>query len=338
MRRYSLLTSLGLCVCLALAWYLYEARAELRQLAAETQQVNATNATLGGTTQTVQIETASRAEATERRRRLALTTLSAADRARGVVGPLIARIKAEHAAHPPTTEPPFVPPPMPPTGMFFPELMGDPTYNGLVKQSKRIEAEHLYRATFEAAGLSQDQIDRVLDLAAELGMVPEEFASAARQAGVSINEVRAQINSKQDEIMGEIQQVVGDRAFAAITKEVPISVTTANADGTLSNSQIMKRNFVTINNGGSGLILPIERRLSYSSEPLSDTQMAQFTQLIDSLKPIGASPLVRHQPFLQGARAILSPAQQAGLDQLVGEFDAWQTRAKLPQTPASAGR
>lgn len=334
MRLQTIATTAGLFVCVSLAWELMSARAELRTLADENRRVSDAIAETTEKSARLLSEAEERALEISARRQVVLATMTAEQRARSVVGPLIARIKADHAIKPPPPSP--MPPPSPPMAQYFLELMSDPKYNAAVKQMERGHAWMFYEGKLREAGLSADEMNRVLDLLAEREMVRWDYNSLAKDQA-DLNEFPSQIQSRRTEILDEIRREIGDRKFAKITEDVPQRHVTVGPAGR-TEWTTKSRDVVPHPLGVRPEFSALERRLSYSAEPLSKPQMSELAGLAERVGFTRGS-LLLDATFVERTRSILSAGQQTGLDELKVEAEAFKARSQLPTsavTPQAA--
>lgn len=328
MRTQSLMTVIGLGACVVLAWFIYDTRQQIDAVANERKHIEATVKEAAQQIADTQRDIATVAAQTSERRQLILATLPAAERMRNVVGPLLARIKEEHLRNPPPAPEP--PPPFPPNGSFFPELMGDPEYSQCVKEWYRLIWGERHRKRLTELGLTAEKIGRVVDLIAEKEMVQQDFRSLLGENASTVDAQRKQREAREN-VMREIEQTMGAEAFDRFLESVPHPNVRIGPGGTRTETVEYTREFPMPSATKRDQIGQLERRLSYSNEPLTD---GQATRIVDATLRSG-----RYVPAYSDAmREFLTPGQQFAIDELQAEQEASRRRSKLPKVETTPSR
>ncbi len=269
------------------------------------------------------------------RKRVVLATQSAADRARANVGGYIARLKAQHAGRAPIVRLP--PPPMTTGGgRTFPELMSDPEYSALYAKSQRQWLSSYRGGTLRKLGVSEDLIAKAVDLLVEEQASSMDLHNLAGSSPMKpstakeIQQVRTQLHQ---ETQAQLKALLGEETYQRYKDET---------EGTGQQVQYATQS--------------LERRLSYSDEPLSTEQLAllqsyettqnygsrEYFQKIAKLereaRQSGVIPVDEEK--LAFYRSVLTPRQMAAVEELHREREAALKRQLLPkyQEKKSAGR
>jgi len=324
----SLLLAAGLVVCVALALARFRAREESRALAAERALVEQQATELSRRVGVLRAETTASAVAVAERRQTTAATLPPAERARATAGPLIARLKAEQTANPRPPPPPG--PPQGPTGSIFPELMGDLEYSRSMVAVERLNQAFDHRPRLEELGVAPALIEKVVELLAARAMVRWDYVSLLGDSAASMGEASRRQHAQREQIAGEIQQLLGDDVYRQFCEEVPH--VTIN-DKTRTTTMVREIPVFRRNSGAHNMAETLQRRLSYSPEPLTN---AQFVTLAAVPLRIDETSWV-HPATIEQVSRVLTPAQRAAVDQLRRETEAAERRRKLPPpTPAGA--
>lgn len=270
------------------------------------------------------------------RKRVVLATRSAADRARANVGSYVARLKAEHAGRAPIVRLP--PPPMTTGGgRSFPELMSDPEYSALYAKSQRVWLKSYRGGTLRRLGVPDEVVDKAIDLLVEEQASSMDLHNLAGSNPLTpsntkeIQQLRAQL---AQETQAQLKALLGEQTYARYKDET---------EGTGRQAQ-----FATY---------LLERRLSYSDEPLTPEQQERLqayeaaqgygsreyfqkaAQLEREARKTGAIP--GDEAKLAFYRSVLTPQQMEAVDELHREAEAGLKRRLLPKyeekKSASAG-
>lgn len=261
-----------------------------------------------------------------------LVALSAAERARPRVGALLSRMKAEHAHLEPA--PRLPPPPRSPSGgSLFPELMSDPEYSALFAKTSR----DLFRdqaRVLRSFGMREETVQKVVDI------LTEEFVSAidlhnlngsSPSSPTSAPEYTKLREQLERDTQTQLRALLGEDLYSRF----------------LSETEPSKR----------ALRIPteaLERRLSYSPEPLGTTQIEQLqsfeasrgdvrelqraeAQRLREARKTGVIPV--DEAKLAFYRSVLTPRQMEAVEELHREREAAFKRQLLPkyQEKKSAG-
>ncbi|MBI2511530.1 MAG: hypothetical protein HYV96_06090 [Opitutae bacterium] len=301
---------------LALAWT--RLRAEARALASERENFARSDRALEQEQAAlVRREVDMQLDVAERKR-VVLATQSAADRARANVGGYIARLKAEHAGRAPLVRLP--PPPMTMGGgRIFPELMSDPEYNALYARRTRLWLESYRGGVLRGLGVSEEVVAKAVDLLAEEQTSLVDLQSL--NAGKDYTKLRTQL---QNETAAQLQALLGEETYKRYVGETePV-----RGDARYATTSL-------------------ERRLSYSVEPLTDEQKAQLrayeaaqdygskeffqkqAQIIREARKTGTIPV--DEARLAFYRSVLTPQQMEAVDELHREAEAGLKRSLLPK-------
>lgn len=242
-----------------------------------------------------------------------------------MIGNLLASIKAEYLAHPPPPRP--LPPPFPPIGEYFPELISDPAYSRLVKEEQKATAEYTVGDRLKQLGVSAPIYAKVVDLVAEETVSRLDYQSLAKTG--KTGEFDGQMGSLHQQTLEQIRKVLGEALYLQFTQE-RTSIYRSIQDGVVTEHTDSVRD-LPFDNGASTRFASLERRLSYSSEPLTEDQHAA----LEGMAQKNSMGLVGNR-YLKSPeiRALLTAAQQAGLDELAAEAEAQTKRSKLPQSSA----
>jgi hypothetical protein len=307
---------------LTLVWGRLKARAQV--LSAECEALRAAGDAL------TRDEVAWRARASEvnseiaARKTQVLASLSAGERARPRVGPLLMRMKAEHAHLGPANRLP--PPPRSPSGgSLFPELMSDPEYNALFAKTSRSLFQDHARA-LRKLGVNEETVQKAVDL------LTEEFVSAADLHNLTgsspsrptsapeYTKLREQL---ERDTQTQLKQLLGDHLYLRFSNDTDPS----------------KR----------ALQIPteaLERRLSYSPEPLTTIQLEQLqsfeasrgdprelqradAQRMREARKTGVIPV--DEAKVAFYRSVLTPRQMEAVEELHREREAALKRELLPK-------
>jgi hypothetical protein len=348
--------------CLALGVALLHARTERQRVETESAAWTAKNSAVRTQLEATRAELRTLVSEHRKRRDIALSMLPAADRARNAVGPLVAQLQQQRSGRP--AIPPELPPPSGPNGFVFPELMGNLEYSTALHHVLRYRQSSTHRGRLEEIGASPETIEKVLDLLTDREMVHWDVASLYPENGRQSKEAREQESRQRSAIVDQIKQLLGEDKYMAFTEETTTYESRANADGTLTRTTHQVRDIPSSRSGDEMYVMPLERRLSYSSEPLTAAQKAAIANvyrqqrladrgLNDELQRANAAGLTREQRaalteayrnrHLNGTTVadedlqrayemVLSPAQLSAVNELRAEQEAARKRSKLPKT------
>lgn len=327
MRTRIIVSGVGLVVALVLALTWLRLRAETRALAHEREELARSDRAL----EREQAAFARRVVDLQRdvaeRKRVVLASRSAADRARANVGAFVARLKAEHVGRAPVVRPP-APPMTTGGGRFFPELMGDPEYNALYARSMRSSVEFLAGRTLRKLGVPEAVVAQAIELLVEQQASFRDLQSLNASSPVSPSgkEFSKMWDQLRRETGAQLQALLGDEAYARYQDET---------EG--AGSQVRHATEA------------LERRLSYSAEPLSAAQRAQLqayeaaqdhgsraffekqAQIYREARQTGTIPVDEAKAAFY--RSVLTPGQVAAMEELHRESEASLQRSLLPRSP-----
>lgn len=251
------------------------------------------------------------------RRRVVLATQSAADRARANVGGYVARLKTEHAGRAPIVRPP-PPPATTGGGRFFPELMSDPEYNALYARSTRVWLDSFRGNALRGLGVPEDAVSKAVDLLAEEQASLVDLQSL--HAGKEFTKLWTQLHN---ETAAQLQSLLGADLYARYLDQT---------EGAAARRQYSTQ--------------ALDRRLSYSAEPLTDGQKAQLQSYEESSgapSPLQRAELERmrearktgtilvDEAKLAFYRSVLTPRQMEAVEELHREAEASLQRRLLPK-------
>lgn len=162
------------------------------------------------------------------------------------------------------------------------ELMSRPEVQALLSQQQRAAVEARYAALFRNLNLAPDQAAKLTALLAERGTTVQDVMSAAREQGIDPREnpaaFRKLVADAQNQINDGIKATIGEQGFAQLT----------------SYEQTMPQR---------ALVNDLQQRLSYTSNPLSATQVEQLVQIL------AANPAPRPPP--SAGNVIVAPQDGA---------------------------
>lgn len=325
MKRGIIFSLFGLGVVLALALVWARARAATQSLIAERGTLRRADAELVTRRAVWERRSIEIESSIAERKRTVLATQSAAERARVTVGPLVARLKAAHAGLKPTRPPD---PPTPAGGAsYFPELMSDPEYSALYTKSTRAWMASCHGPKLRRLGLTEEVVARAVDLLTEEQVSLADVhnlagSSPLRPPSGEFNQMQQQI---REETQVQLKALLGEDAYRRYKDaNVPFSDTAAGF-----------------------AVRSLERRLSYSEEPLSSEQIARlqtfeaaryasareyFQQQRETdreARKMGAIP--SDEAKLAFYRSVLTPRQMEAVDELHREREAALKRDLLPK-------
>jgi len=256
------------------------------------------------------------------RKRVMLATQSAADRARANVGPFVAKLKTEHAGRALVVRPP--PPPAVTGGAaFFPELMSDPEYNALYAQRARHLLQITRAADFRKLGVPEETVSKAIALLADEQAATMDLQNLGGGAlGKDFSKLWDQIHRETAE---QLQALLGAPTYQRYLAQD-------------ESANVMQRM------GADRL----ERRLSYSVEPLTPAQVTQLVAYETSLgdprkvqqaewertreaRKNGVIPV--DEARLAFYHSVLTPTQMAAVEGLHRESEASLKRSLLPRPP-----
>lgn len=333
MRTRIIVTGVGLVVAAVLAFAWVRLRAEASAVARERETFARSDRALEREQAAFARRVVEMQLDVAERKRLILATQSAADRARVNVGGYIARLKAEHAGRAPVVRPP-APPMTTGGGRSFPELMSDPEYSALYAKSLRLALSEYRGGTLHKLGVPDDVVAKAIDL------LVEEQASAMdlhNLAGTNplqpgnareIQQMRAQL---AQETQAQLKALLGAETYARYKGEV---------EGTGRQVQLATA--------------PLDRRLSYSDEPLTTDQLERLQEyeaaqgygsreyfqkaarLEREVRTSGVLPV--DEAKLAFYRSVLTPRQMEAVEELHREREAALQRSLLPRKETPGGK
>lgn len=259
------------------------------------------------------------------RKRAVLVSLSAAERARETVGPLVERLKAAQAGRPPVSN---LPPP--PTaaggGMFFPELMSDPEYNRLYARVQRSFVARHFGGVLRGLGVNEESIEKAVDLLAEAQASAMDLQNlTGTRPGEGTSGAVVQLRQKQeDETQQQLKALLGDKIYRRYKEET---------EGVGSQGKYATES--------------LERRLYYSEAPLTAEQRERL-QAYEAAQGYGSREFFQKQnqasrearktgviPVDEAKRAfyrsVLTPRQMEAVEELHAEAEAGLKRSLLPK-------
>lgn len=312
-------------VVLALVWT--RGRAESRALAIEREALARADALL------VQERAAFERRAVEtqgniaERKRAVLATQSAADRARAKVGHVVARLKAAHAGRPPKVRAPA-----PPVGAggssYFPELMSDPEYSALYAKSQRLWLNQYRGGTLRRLGLPEETVAKAIDVLVEgeIAVMDVHNIAGSSPFRPPVGELAKLQQQLRDETAAQLKALLGAETYQRYKEQT---------EGTMRD----QARYATQS---------LERRLSYSEEPLTAEQLGRLHEF-EVAQGYGSeayyrkvAPLDREarktgvlpvdEAKLAFYRSVLTPRQMEAVEELHREREAALKRELLPKT------
>lgn len=309
---------------LALVWV--RGRAESRALAMEREALVRADALLVKERAAFERRAVETQSGIAERKRAVLATQSAADRARANVGHLVARLKAAHAGRSPKVRPP-----RPPVGAggssYFPELMSDPEYSGLYARSQRLWLNQYRGGTLRRLGLPEETVAKAIDVLVEGDVAVMDVHNIARSSPVRppAGELATMEQQLRDETEAQLKALLGAETYQRYKEQT---------EGTIRD----RARYAT---------QPLERRLSYSEEPLTTEQLERLrefetsqsngspeyyrkvAQLDRDARKTGVIPV--DEAKLAFYRSVLTPRQMEAVEELHREREAALKRELLPK-------
>lgn len=334
MRTKFFLLGLLVLVAAALVVALVRFKAETAALRAEGDALRSADAAQSSQRSALERRLVESQGAIVERKRAVLVSLSAADRARAAVGPLVERLKAAQAGRP--TVPSLPPPPTAAGGgMFFPELMSDPEYSRLYARVQRNFIARRVGGVLRGLGVNEESIEKAVDLLAEEQTSSMDLHNlTGTTPGGGMSGSVAQLRHQQvEETQKQLKALLGDEVYQRYKYE------TQGVGAQLK--------YATDN---------LERRLYYSEQPLTPEQRARLqsyeatqdygsrqyfqkvAQVDREARKTGVIPV--DEAKLAFYRSVLTPRQMEAVDELHREREAALKRELLPkyQEKKSAGK
>lgn len=144
------------------------------------------------------------------------------------------------------------------------DFLNTPEVQQLMALQQKAGLDGRYAALFKKLNLSPADLERFKNLLVEKQSAVMDVMAAARSQGLtgreSRDEIRQLVQDTQAEIDGNIRTTIGDASFAQYK----------NYEATLPQR---------------GVVSQLEKRLSYSPTPLSDTQAEQLVQILATSTP-----------------------------------------------------
>lgn len=141
------------------------------------------------------------------------------------------------------------------------DLMTKPEVQAMLNLQQQSAIDGRYAALFKNLNLPPDQIDRLKALLAERSTTVMDVMAAAREQGIDPRQnpeaFRKLVADAQNEINNSIKGLIGESGFAQL----------GNFEQTLPQRAVVDQ---------------LERRLSYTSTPLSSAQAEQLVQILAS--------------------------------------------------------
>ncbi|WP_415910301.1 hypothetical protein [Oleiharenicola sp. Vm1] len=327
MKTRLMIIGCGLIAGLVLALTWVSLRAEMRALVSERENFAQSDRALVKEHASFQRRVVEVQGDLAERKRVMLATQSAADRARANIGSYVARLKAEHAGRAPVVRPP-PPPTVTGGGAYFPELMSDPEYNALYAQSVRLSLKSYQGGALRKLGLPDDVMEKAIDLLAEEQaslMDLHNLAGSNPLQPSNSKEIQQMRKQLAQETQAQLKTLLGEEGYARYKDET---------EGSAAQRQYATQ--------------PLERRLSYSEEPLSAEQKARLdayeaaqdygsraffqkqAQIYREARRTGTIPV--DEARVAFYRSVLTPAQMAAVEELHREAEASLKRSLLPRS------
>lgn len=229
---------------------------------------------------------------------------------------------------------PSAPPVPPPIGTDTPSPNAEklaqtntPEMQRLMDLRTRSALDRQYAALFKYLALPPDKLQKLVQLLQDRQNIFHDVVTVMRSQGIApipenSDKIQALVNNAAAEIDSQIHSALGDDAYARYQDFELTQMQRQTADR-------------------------VQQRLSYTAEPLTDSQYAQLVNVIAQVTPTKADAATRPSRgkavdtalvtpvVIDLARAFLSPAQLAALQQIQAEQEASAQLAR--QTAGNGG-
>lgn len=309
---YVLLLCLGSSACLGIVW---EWRASLLRQASLRQRLESSRNLLAGSAKGLSAaqQDLEALETALDSNRHAADILAEEEKWTARLLGLVEELQRQRQTHPAPPRKPRAPNPK--MGQFFAELLGDPEYRRL---ARIVYGKSLRPVWYDDPALSAEQKARGMDLEFELSCVRMERDQELRNLARDDREGRKRVSQEYMAREADLQRQLLEQGFDGRAK------LQAMASDPLSG----KRSMAEI------LVAQLERRLSYTENPLA---ASQSQQLRDGLAPLLGERVAERRfsttPVADYLRMQVGPAQRDALEELIQEAEAYDKRQKLPRTP-----
>ena len=201
-------------------------------------------------------------------------------------------------------------------GQQMAELMKDPEFAAAMKLEQEARVEQRYGALFKQLNLPADKIATLKTLLAERENANREvFASAAAQ-GLNPRDNRDELRQLAAELQSEVDANIESQLGAGVLASINTYNTTAPQRSTIND---------------------LSQKLTYSSQPLNDTQSQMLTTILaETGQQAGRNTLITDATIAR-AQGVLMPSQVEALKKLQNEQQAQQLmQAKMREAREKA--